>query len=657
MEKKKTVHERRNITVKVLIATFLSIYISIFLYSLLLPTIFMYDSETNREFWKKMIIVVNAVGPIAVVVVYLFYRPIEKAIKHVISGQTLTSELQVKTERAFKAIEIFLFVVGLFAYLVGAGLNLLLEIVKHVEIDWQYWMYRVLLASTFGLLNGIISARMVNLAWIDAKYRMGFIHFKDTHKKQSTLYKLGIPFVLILLVVSVFILCSVLYYIQYAQPEMLNSQFALKHFTGFAIKIFVITVVIACAILIENQAHIRHLQKQIDSLCSGTMDLSKRIFIISFDDIGYMTSGMNKMLENLQETFRAINKSELMVTDTSKDTKIIVDKSQQEAEKITKLISNVKDNEGKEIQVINNVVDDFEKMITVMSETIQQAQEQSAFIAQLSASMRSLLESFKGIGMLTLQANKRFEQLSQNIAEGEKGIASLIEANNVMVESNNKIKEMATMIMDISERSNLLAMNAAIEAAHAGAAGKGFAVVADEVRKLSQTTADSARQIDSFIKDIIEKNNLIDELNSKIKHVFASITEELSHTTTQMEEITISSQSEIVKVEENIKEIIKLNEISTELNKATQRLDAMKPEVSNSLEELEKITQIMSDVNEGILSSIAEIIASFNDFAQAWQKTIQLFKSLIRYLQNIQFKHKEWRGYEAIQCFTINGIF
>ncbi|HQG40565.1 MAG TPA: methyl-accepting chemotaxis protein, partial [Spirochaetales bacterium] len=267
-------------------------------------------------------------------------------------------------------------------------------------------------------------------------------------------------------------------------------------------------------------------------------------------------------------------------------------------------------------------------MITVMSETIQQAQEQSAFIEQLSVSMRSLLESFRSIGMLTLQANKRFEQLSQNIAEGEKGIASLIEANNVMVESNNKIKEMATMIMDISERSNLLAMNAAIEAAHAGAAGKGFAVVADEVRKLSQTTADSARQIDSFIKDIIEKNNLIDELNSKIKHVFASITEELSHTTTQMEEITNSSQSEIVKVEENIKEIIKLNEISTELNKATQRLDAMKPEVSNSLEELEKITQIMSDVNEGILSSIAEIIASFNDLAQAWQKNYSAIQEL-----------------------------
>ncbi len=628
MEKKQTINESRKITIKVLVATFLSIYISIFLYSLLLPTIFMLDSEAGKEFWKKMIIVVNALGPIAVFCVYLFYRPIARAVTHVLSGQTLTSELQIRTERAFKAIEVFLFIVGLFAYLAGAGLNLLLEIVQHAKIDWSYWLYRFILASSFGFLNGIITARMVNLAWIDAKFRMGITHFKDTHKKQSTLYKLGVPIILILVVIILFMLVAVLYYIQYSSPENLTISYAVQHFLGFTVKIFGITVVIACMMLIENQAHIKHLQKQIDSLSSGSMDLSKRIFIISFDDIGYMTSGMNKMLENLQGTFKAINKSELMVTDTSKGTKLTVEKSQQEAEKITKLISSVKDNQEKEVLVINNVIDDFEKMILVISDTIRQAQEQSAFIVQSSASMRSLLESFKNIGILTLQANKRFEQLSQNIAEGEKGIASLIDANRVMIESNNKIKEMATMIMDISERSNLLAMNAAIEAAHAGAAGKGFAVVADEVRKLSQTTADSARQIDGFIKDIIEKNSLIDELNSRIKHVFASITEELSHTTVQMEEITSSSKSEITRVEENIKEIIKLNEISNELDKATQRVEAMKPEVSSSLEELQKITQIMSDVNESILNSIDEIISSFNALAQACQKNYYAVQEL-----------------------------
>ena len=628
MKAKRKLDESSKITIKVLVATFLSIYISISLYSMLLPALFMFDSEAGREFWKKMTVVVNVIGPIAAFCVYLFYRPIAKAVTYVISGNALTEELQIQTERAFKAIEVFLFVIGLFAYIAGAGLNLLLEIIKHAAIDKAYWIYRFVLASSFGLLNGIITARMVNLAWIDAKYRMGITFFRDTHKKQSTLYKLGVPITLLLIVTTVFLVASVLFYIQYAAPEQLVPSFAVPHFVGFAGRLFVIVFLIAIAILIENQAHIKHLQKQIDSLSSGSMDLSKRIFIISFDDIGYMTAGMNKMLEKLQVTFKAINKSELMVTDTSKGTKLIVEKSQQEAEKITRLISSVKDNEQKEVQVINSVVDDFEKMISVMSETVRQAQEQSAFIEESSASMRALLDSFKSIGMLTLQANKRFEQLSQNIAEGEKGIASLIEANRVMIESNNKIKEMATMIMDISERSNLLAMNAAIEAAHAGAAGKGFAVVADEVRKLSQTTADSARQIDGFIKDIIEKNSLIDDLNSRIKHVFASITEELSHTTAQMEEITSSSKSEITRIEENVKEIIQLNEISNELGKATQRVEAMKPEVASSLEELQKITQIISEVNESILNGIDEIISSFNDLAQAYQKNYAAVQEL-----------------------------
>ena len=493
--------ESSKITQKVLIATFLSIYVSIFLYSFLLPSIFVYDAEATAEFWKKMLVVVNTIGPLAVFVVYMFYRPIARAIKKIISGEVLTEELQKQTERSFRAVEIFLFAVGFGAYVAGAALNLVLEIAKGNTIEWNYWIYRFILASSFGLLNAIISARMVNLAWLDAKYKMGIIHFSDTKKKQSTLFKLGLPMILIVFVVTVFITIAILYYIQHAAPEMLMFSFAVKHFITFSIELLAIIIIIMIAILIENQAHIRHLQKQINNLSSGTMDLSKRIYIISFDDIGYMTASMNKMLENLQATFIAINKSEVMVTDTSENTQVIVEKSREEANTITKLIASVKENEQKEVTVINNVVNDFENMIKVINETITQAQEQSAFIEQSSNSMRALLESFKSIGMLTLQANKRFNQLSQNIADGEKGIASLIEANKAMIESNTKIKEMATMIMDISERSNLLAMNAAIEAAHAGAAGKGFAVVADEVRKLSQTTADSAKQIDNFIKD------------------------------------------------------------------------------------------------------------------------------------------------------------
>ena len=615
-------------TFKVLLATSLSIYVSIVLYSILLPGIFMQDQASTAEFWRKMMLVVNIVGPLAAACVYLFYRPIAKAVKLVSNGEVISKELQAKTESAFRAIESFLFIIGLAAYLAGAGLNLVIELLRHAEIDWNYWYYRFALASTFGFLNGIITARMVNLAWIDAKYQMGITQFSEAKKKQSTLVKIGIPIFLIILVVAVFSAVAVLYYIQHATAETLTYAFAARHFLVFFTELFLIATVIVVVMLVENQAHIRHLQQQIDALSNGTMDLKKRIYIISFDDVGYMTGGMNKMLENLQVTFKAISKSETMVTDTSENTRSTVELSQKEAEKITTMIANIKENEKKEIAVINRVVDDFEKILTVMGDTIRQAQEQSAFIEESSTSMKALLESFREIGTLTLNANNRFQQLSNNIAEGEKGVVSLIDANKVMIEANSKIKEMITMIMVISDRSNLLAMNAAIEAAHAGSAGKGFAVVADEVRKLSQTTADSARQIETFIKDIIDKNTLVDDLNTRIRGVFSSITEELSRTTDQMNLITNSARSEVSRVEENISEIGKLIAVSSELNKATQKVESMKPEVSSSLDELQNITKLMSEVNETMLSSTEQIIRSFNDLAQACQKNYYAVQEL-----------------------------
>lgn len=189
---------RRNITFRVIIFTLLSIYISIFFYSLLLPQIFIFSEEVSLDFWRRMLVVVNIVGPLAIGLVYLFYRPISLNLAKLEKGESLSSEQIQRSIRIFSSIETFLFVIGSGTYAAGLALNFILGLKPGQVPDWGYWFQRLILAVTFGPLNGIISGRMVNLAWIDAKYQLGIIRFADKKYKTTTFRKIVFPIFLVL---------------------------------------------------------------------------------------------------------------------------------------------------------------------------------------------------------------------------------------------------------------------------------------------------------------------------------------------------------------------------------------------------------------------------------------------------------------------------
>jgi len=608
---------RRNITFRVIIFTLLSIYISIFFYSLLLPQIFIFSEEVSLDFWRRMLVVVNIVGPLAIGLVYLFYRPISLNLAKLEKGESLSSEQIQRSIRIFSSIETFLFVIGSGTYAAGLALNFILGLKPGQVPDWGYWFQRLILAVTFGPLNGIISGRMVNLAWIDAKYQLGIIRFADKKYKTTTFRKIVFPIFLVLLVNATFNFLKVFNFLSH--PELHNMDGVLWHFIPFMTQLLVISTILMIVLLWENQAHIITLQKQMDQLASGNINLSQRINIISFDDIGYLTSGMNKILDDLQKTFQHIDDSENKVTLATRETKEIINQSQIQAQKITNLIQEVKSTDEKEAIIIQRVVGDFDKTLQFISEAIRQAQQQGQFLQKTITSMTQLMESFQDIGKLTQNANQRFKQLITMIENGQKSFTRLFEANKGMISTHQKIEEMAKMILDISARSNLLAMNAAIEAAHAGTAGKGFAVVAGEVRKLSQTTSESAKQIDLLIKEIVNKNSELDQLNSQIKSVFDTITEEINTTGQQMNQIAQSSKNEVSRVEGSLTEMKQLVEYSQQVNQISTRVEKIEPQVKAAMNDLESFAKQLSQVHGYIIQDINGIVLAFNKLIEAYK--------------------------------------
>ena len=620
----------RRMTVRVLGATFLSIYLTIAAYSILLPSVFALDVAGRTEFWRKMLVVVNAIGPLATVLVYLFYRPVARILAAIERGETPGREDNAKAQRSFKSVEGFLFLVGASAYLLGSLLNMAMDMARGLTLDVTFWTYRLVLAVSFGIINGIVTARMVNLAWIEAKYRMGITAFSGDRRRKSTLAKLGAPLALLTLVVSVFGAASAMYYVHLGQtrPELLAYAAAVPHFLRTYGILAAISLGIVAALMVENQAHIKHLQEQITEFADGNMDLSKRIFIVSYDDMGFMTAGVNSILTQLQASFSAIKRSEGDVADSGRHTGALVERSKAEATRVNDLITTLEESKQAETEVIQGVARDFGSLVASIGQAIGKSREQGEFIARASMSVKGMTESFKGMSEEALGAARRFQSLSRDLAEGERGVRELIGANRSMIEANAKIREMAAMIMDVSERSSLLAMNAAIEAAHAGAAGKGFAVVAGEVRGLASNTAKAARDIDDYVRSILEKNREVEAMNERIASMFKALMEELRGSERDMDAIASAASRDAASASSSLEEIGQLLSLTERMRQDAGAVDAMRSVLDQGLARLSGIVGQMSEANRSMVDGMGVISALFEELGGAFERTLSAISSM-----------------------------
>ena len=553
-------------------------------------------------------------------IVYKMLKPLSKLVKEA-ETRPLSEDEKKYAQKILTRINTLSIVSILMGYPVGNGSTI---IIKTLTAKVNYNIVDLAIILILVILYALLAISYSTTGFnIMARAQLAKLKIQSTDGMKTSKYTYSLATIIInaMLLMGWHVFCSGYSAIRH---DWTVQYFARKGLYALFMSGF-ITLPLIIMVLYQLRKRFTITIQQIDDLRQKG-DLATRLNIGTFDDFGKIMTSMNKLMDFLQVSLNTLKNESGSVGAAADELLLITDNSSTSMDMIVNSFEEMHKQNAEKDALLESAKNNIYKLNEDASKVSQTMQEQAIAEEQNADAISQMAENTNQINELIKQA----KQLSKNLSDSSEAGSAEVQKTELVInsvsEKSKQMSEVIQVIQQVASQTNLLAMNAAIEAAHAGEAGQGFSVVADEIRKLAESTQSQAKSIKDLIIEITKAIQNGSSSMQDTKAMFYKIQEEIVTQTNVVENIAQTMEIQSTGAEE----------ILSTTNKISQNIQSVNEIIKNQANYTEEITEGIKDVVElsgkidgsmnvslGILKDFSQSIGIVNEKAQANQKSVQ----------------------------------
>ncbi|AEF86494.1 methyl-accepting chemotaxis protein [Treponema primitia ZAS-2] len=372
----------------------------------------------------------------------------------------------------------------------------------------------------------------------------------------------------------------------------------LRNITIILVTVFLI-IGIAIAILIA-----RSISKPVNYVMGGLKalgegDLTKKLKITSKDEMGKLEEYVNNTVDQIKNMALSINREAGALSDIGSQLAANMTETAAAVNQVTTNIQSIKVrvlNQSASVTETNATMEQITGNIAKLNSNIDR---QTESVAQSSSAIEEMLANISSVTQTLMKNTENVDTLANASEVGRSGLQEVAQDIQEIARESEGLLEINGVMENIASQTNLLSMNAAIEAAHAGEAGKGFAVVADEIRKLAESSSEQSKTISSVLKKIKESIDKISRSTNNVLLKFEAIDGGVKTVSQQEENIRSAMEEQGQGSQQILEAVARLNEITRQVKDGSTEMLEGSRQVITEGRNLEMATQeITNGMNE-----------------------------------------------------------